>query len=85
MNTIIPMTEFRSDMYEIVKQIKLRKRHVILTKNGRAEAVVMSPEELETLEILVDTQLMRQLVQAERDLSRSQRKKFIRHEDLFSV
>ena len=43
-------------------------KYLIITKNGRAEAVVMTPEELETLEIKADPKLMQSLIRAQADL-----------------
>ncbi|MFH1023872.1 MAG: type II toxin-antitoxin system Phd/YefM family antitoxin [Planctomycetota bacterium] len=85
METIMPMTEFRADMYGVVRKVRKDRRHVILTKNGRPEAVVMSPEELETLEILADRNLMRQVARAEKDLVEKAAGRFVRHEDIFRV
>ena len=43
-------------------------KYLIITKNGRAEAVVMRPQELETLEIKADHKLMQSIVRAQEDL-----------------
>ena len=53
---------------------------VIITWNGAASAVLVSPEELETLEILADKKLMLSLLKAEED-ERAQR--LVTHEGIF--
>ncbi|MDH5740827.1 MAG: type II toxin-antitoxin system Phd/YefM family antitoxin, partial [Nitrospira sp.] len=59
---------------------KKKRGRVIITKNGVASAVLLSPEELETLEILVGKKLMLSLLKTEED-ARAQRS--VEHEDVF--
>lgn len=54
---------------------------VIITRNGAASAVLLSPEELETLEILADKKLMLSLLKAEKD---ELAQWLVTHEDIFS-
>ncbi|MFH1868672.1 MAG: type II toxin-antitoxin system Phd/YefM family antitoxin [Candidatus Omnitrophota bacterium] len=68
MDHIIPISEARARLPELVKKISGIGKHFIITRNGRAEAVIMSPEELETLEIKADRKLMQSLVRAEEDI-----------------
>ncbi len=49
-----------------VRRLAKRDR-IIITRNGAPAAVMLSPEELETLEILADKRLMRSLLKAEED------------------
>jgi len=51
-----------------------------MTRNKADSSVLLSPEELETLEILADKKLMRSLLKAEED-ERTQR--LVEHEDIF--
>jgi len=59
---------------------KNKRGRVIITRNGLASAVLLSPEELETLEVLADKKLMLSLLKAEED-ERAQR--LVEHEDIF--
>ncbi len=83
----IPMTKIASISYvrahlpEMVAVLGKKKRdRVIITRNGSASAVLVSPEELETLEVLADKKLMLSLLKAEED-ERAQR--LVEHEDIF--
>jgi prevent-host-death family protein len=69
MDQIIPISEARSRLPELVKTIaKNIGKHLIITRNGRAEAVMMSAEELETLEVKADDKLLRSILKAEEDI-----------------
>ena len=80
MDYVIPISEARSRLSELVKKIAHLGRHLVITRNGRAEAVVISPEELETLEIKADEKLLRSIVRAEEDIKRG---KLYSHKDVF--
>ena len=58
----------RAHLPEMVAFVGKRRRgRVIITRNGTASAVLVSPEELETLEILADKNLMLSLLKGEGD------------------
>lgn len=59
---------------------KKKRGRVIITRNGAASAALMSPEELETLEILADKKLMLSLPKAEED---EHAQRLVEHEDIF--
>jgi len=80
MDYVIPISEARSRLSELVKKIAHMGRHLVITRNGRAEAVVISPEELETLEIRADEKLLRSILRAEEDIKQS---KLYSHKDVF--
>jgi len=68
MNRIAPVSYVRAHLPEMIAALGRKKRNrVIITRNGTASAVLMSPEELETLEILADKNLMLSLLKAEED------------------
>ena len=54
MDYIVPISEARGKLPLIIKQMSKIGKHFIITRNGRAEVVMISPEELETLEIKAD-------------------------------
>jgi prevent-host-death family protein len=41
---IIPLTEFKAKSAKIVKELRESRRPLVLTQNGRAALVVMSPQ-----------------------------------------
>ena len=81
MNKIAPVSYVRAHLPEMVAFLGRKRRgRVIITRNGTPSAVLVSPEELETLEILADKRLMLSLLKAEED-ARAQR--LVEHEDIF--
>ena len=81
MTRIAPVSYVRAHLPEMVASLGKKKRgRVIITRNGLASAVLLSPEELETLEVLADKKLMLSLLKAEED-ERAQR--LVEHEDIF--
>ena len=62
MDHILPVSEARAKLPQLIKKLGERGKHLIITKNGRAEAVLMAPEELETLEVKSDSKLMRAIL-----------------------
>lgn len=80
MDYIVPISEARGRLPELIKKISSVGKRLIITRNGRAEAVMMSPEELETLEIMADQKLLRSILRAEEDIRDG---KFYSHKDIF--
>lgn len=72
----LPLAEIKKRLSEIVDGVELRHDRVLLTRNGRPAAVIISPDELEaleeTLEILSDPKAMREIRQAERAVEKGQ-------------
>lgn len=68
----LPLTEARKDLPKIVDEVSTEHEHVVITKRGRPEAVVMSADEFEswqeTLEIMADKKAMAAIARAERDI-----------------
>ena len=81
MNRIVPVSYVRAHLPEMVAAIGKKKRdRITITRNGTASAVLVSPEELETLEILADKKLMLSLLKAEED---ERANRLVEHEDIF--
>ncbi len=70
---IMPFTEARTHLTELLDEIERVHEHVVITRNGRPSAVVMSQAEydslIETLEILGDAQLMADLAASDEDVA----------------
>ena len=68
----LPLTDARKALPKIVDEVSSGHEHVVITKRGRPEAVVMSVDEFEswqeTIEILSDPSAMRAIRQGERDI-----------------
>ncbi len=68
----IPFTEARAGLSELLDDVAERHEHVVITRNGRPAAVVLSSEEYEalaeTLEILDDDEALEALRESEADV-----------------
>ncbi len=68
----LAFTEARKDLSRIVDEVSSNHEHVVITKQGRPKAVVMSPDEFEswqeTLEIMADKKAMAAIARADRDI-----------------
>ena len=81
MDKIAPVSQVRAHLPEIIASLgKNKRKRVIITRNGMASAVLLSPEELETLEILADKKLMLSLLKAEEDERAGH---IVQHHDVF--
>jgi prevent-host-death family protein len=74
MDSTLPLAEIKAHLSEIVDGIEGRHERVILTRNGRPAAVIMSPDDLEaledTLEILSDPDALAEIQKARREIAR---------------
>jgi antitoxin YefM len=72
MARVVPFTEARARLTELLDEVGTRHEHVVITRKGRPAAVVVSPEEWdaieETLEILHDADLLAALRESETDV-----------------
>lgn len=80
MEQITPVSEARANLPKLLQDINRTKRHYIITRNGKASGILMSPEEYETMEILADSSLVKSLIRAEEDVRAG---RLIRHRDVF--
>ncbi len=65
----LPLSYVRAHLSEITDRVEGEQERVIVTRNGRAAAVLVSPDDLESLEetlaVLSDPELMRQIREGE--------------------
>lgn len=81
MDKIASISYVRAHLPEIVSSLRKRRRdRVVVTRNGAAAAVILSPEELETLEVLADRELMLSILKAEGEAAAG---RIVKHEDVF--
>lgn len=75
-DTTLPLAEIKKRLSEIVDGVEARHDRVVLTRNGRPAAVLISPEDLEsleeTLEILSDPEAVRAIRTAEEEIDAGQ-------------
>lgn len=66
---VLPLAEIKKRLSEIVDGVEDRHDRVVLTRHGRPAAVIISPDELEsleeTMELLSDSKAMRDIRRAE--------------------
>ncbi len=71
MRRTLPVTEAREKLTELVDEVNNKFEQIEITKNGKPRAIIMSVDEFdgwkETLEILSDEQLMKDIRQAEKE------------------
>jgi antitoxin YefM len=69
----LPLANVKSKFSEMVDRVERNHDRVIVTRNGRPAAVLISPDELasleETLELLSDPDAMRQLDESRQALA----------------
>jgi len=70
----LPLAEIKKRLSEVVDGVEERHDRVVLTRNGRPAAVILSPDDLESLEesleILSNPKAMREIRKAEADIDR---------------
>ena len=50
----LPLAEIKAHLSELVDRIESEHERIVLTRNGRPAAVLLSPDDLETLEDTLD-------------------------------
>jgi antitoxin YefM len=72
MARVVPFTQARARLTELLDEIEARHEHVVITRNGRPAAVVLSAQEYEaleeTLEVLHDDSTLSALRESEEDV-----------------
>lgn len=72
----LPLAEVRARLSELVAEVERTHERVTVTKNGRPSVVLISPNDLESLEetiaVLGDPETMRQLAEADAELARGE-------------
>ena len=71
----LPLAEIKKRLSEIVDGVEQQHNRVVLTRNGRPAAVILSPDDLESLEetlaILSNPSAMREIRKAESEIDQS--------------
>jgi antitoxin YefM len=65
----VPLADVKNRLSEVVERLEREHGRVVITKHGRPAAVMLSLEDLETLEILSDPVVMNAIREAEGDVA----------------
>lgn len=72
LKNILPVTTVKRDLMRLLTKLGKGESHLIITKDGTASGVLMSAEEyeslMETLEILADKNLLKDLKKSRREM-----------------
>ena len=72
MPKVVPLTEARASLSDLLDAVEREHEQVIITRNGRPVALLVSPDEWEsmeeTIDVLSDPELMAVLEESERDV-----------------
>jgi len=62
---VMPLSEVKAKFSELVDQVAARDEEIVITRNGRATAVLLSQDQFEgwreTIEILADKDLLKEI------------------------
>jgi len=74
MTETLPLAEIKAHLSEIVDRVEHEHDRVVLTRNGRAAAVIMSAADLEaledTLELLSDPKALKEIRKAKEEIAK---------------
>lgn len=74
MSETLPLAEIKAHLSEIVDRVEQEHERVVLTRNGRPAAVIMSPDDLaaleDTLDLLSDPVALEEIRAARADVAR---------------
>lgn len=77
MSEVLPFSEVKAHLSEIADRVEAEHDRIMVTRNGRPSFVLMSPDDLEsleeTLDVLRDDELMESLRESRREASRGER------------
>lgn len=79
MDKVIGIAKLRSSLASIIKDVT-RGAHYVIVQRSKAKAVLLSPEEVETLEVLADRKLLEEILEAKKDILEG---RFAAYEDFF--
>ncbi|MCP3993488.1 MAG: type II toxin-antitoxin system Phd/YefM family antitoxin [bacterium] len=83
MSDTLPFSEVKTHLSELADRVEIEHDRILVTRNGRPSFVLMSPDDLESLEesldILKDDELMKSLRQSRQEASKGRRLRLSDH------
>lgn len=77
MSEVLPFSEVKAHLSELADRVEIEHDRIMVTRNGRLSFVLMSPDDLEsleeTLDIVRDDDLMKSLRRSRREAARGER------------
>ena len=77
MSEVLPFSEVKAHLSELADRVEVEHDRIMVTRNGRPSFVLMSPDDLEsleeTLDIVRDDDLMKSLRQSRKEAARGER------------
>lgn len=77
MSEVLPFSEVKARLSELADRVELEHDRIMVTRNGRPSFVLMSPDDLEsleeTLDIVRDDELMQSLRRSRAESARGER------------
>ena len=77
MSEVLPFSEVKAHLSEIADRVEIQHDRIMVTRNGRPSFVLMSPDDLESLEetlnIVRDDELMESLKRSRDEATRGER------------
>jgi prevent-host-death family protein len=77
MSDVLPFSEVKAHLSELADRVEVEHDRILVTRNGRPSFVLMSPDDLEsleeTLDIVRDDELMKSLRRSRREADRGER------------
>lgn len=68
MDKVIGIANLRSSIANVIKEVHEDNAQYIVVKRSKARAVLISPEKLETLEVMADRELLEEIRRAKDDI-----------------
>lgn len=77
MSEVLPFSEVKAHLSELADRVEVEHDRIMVTRNGRPSFVLMSPDDLEsleeTLDIVRDDDLMKSLRRSREEAARGER------------
>jgi len=67
MDKIVGISEFRKSIASIINEVFKGSKYIIMQRS-KPKAVIMSPEEVETLEVMADRELLEDIKSAKQEM-----------------
>ena len=77
MSEVLPFSEVKAHLSELADRVEVEHDRILVTRNGRPSFVLLSPDDLEsleeTLDIVRDDELMKSIRRSREELARGER------------